>query len=101
MKVTLKIKMIETGKREVTIISSEGTYSSYYTNTNAIFPLYKELIYFCRNHQGAELDIYSNSVSFITDLKHLESSNQRLSTMLKDTLSDCACSIKSVAYLTR
>lgn len=96
MEVTLKIRTIDNQKREVTVTSDEGTYSSYYTNTNAIFPLYKELIYFCRDHQGAELDIYSNSSSFVAELKSFETSGKRLAVMLKDTLSDCACSIKSV-----
>lgn len=96
MEVTLKIRTIDNQKREVIVVSDEGTYSRYYTNTNAIFPLYKELIYFCREHVGAELNICSNSLSFVAELKSFETSGKRLATMLKDTLSDCACSIKSV-----
>lgn len=99
MEVTIRIRTIEIGKREVITESGEESIKQIYTHTNAIFPVYKELIYFCRKHPGAELDIYSNSVSFITDLKHLDLSEKRLATMLKCTLEETSCSIKSVTYV--
>ncbi|MGX9136163.1 hypothetical protein ACWV26_17745 [Rummeliibacillus sp. JY-2-4R] len=101
MEVTLEIRTFDSQKREVTVTSEEGITRQVYTGTNAIYPLYKELIYFCRGHGSTELDVCSNSASFISDLKNLETSGKRLAVMLKDTLADSACSIKSIKYITR
>lgn len=100
MKVEIRIKTIDQSKREVTITSDQAeTRHRIYTNTNGIFPLFKELIYFCRENRGNALEISSNSTSFVLDLQHLEASGKRLAMMLKDTLVDTGNTIQSITHI--
>lgn len=98
MDIEINIETENYRDRIVTISNGEGKLlsSNIYPSCNAIYPLYKELIHFCRALPNNRLHITTNSKAFMYDLRGIETSGQRLACILRETLAENNCTIESV-----